>query len=367
MYGDGILIPTRSRGNRRQECIRLRVTRWIGCGAAGVLAALSLVACAPEQAVVIAGHTMGTRYRVSYLCAVCGDHNRREITRAIERSLATVDAQMSTFRTDSELARFNARRDTAWHETSPALNFVLRAANRISAETGGAFDVTVAAAVERWGFGAAGRVAPPPSERELNGLRDRIGYHQIDVRSDPPAARKRVPSVTVDLSAIAKGYAVDKLADLLSERGLGDFLVEIGGEVRAFGHGPGGRRWRVGIEMPRDGYAPLAQIVELDNQALASSGDYRNYFKHAGRRYSHTIEPRTAAPVSHDLVAVSVLHARAMDADAYATALLVNGPVDGIAFAAKQGLSALFFIHDGAGITLTRTGEFPRPQGEGAP
>jgi thiamine biosynthesis lipoprotein len=224
------------------------------------------------------------------------------------------------------------------------------AAARLSRESAGAFDVTVGPLVNLWGFGPQAGAAPAhpavPGDEALARARQRVGFDKLEVRLDPPALRKEA-ELYVDLSAIAKGHGVDRVAGRLVSAGCSDLLVDVGGEVRAIGRNPGGRVWRVGVETPDPAQlGGVERVLVLDHVAAATSGDYRNYVEVDGQRYSHTIDPRTGRPVSHGLASVTVLHASAMWADGYATALDVLGPEAGFELAERLGLPALFLVRE---------------------
>lgn len=299
---------------------------------------------------------MGTRYRVS----VAAPQRPEATLRAgIERQLAAVDAAMSTWRADSELSRFNARTETGWVPVSPALHTVLQAAAEIGEVTDGAFDVTIGPVVNLWGFGPERRPSTPPAAEALAAARARVGHRLLQLAADPPRARKLRGDVYVDLSAIAKGYAVDQVADWLMTTGHRDFLVEVGGEIRSRGHRADGAPWQVGIAWPQAGTEAVARVLALTDTGLATSGDYRQYFEYEGRRYSHEIDPATGRPIEHALASVTVLEASCMRADALATGLLVLGPARGPALARRLGLAALFLVRRQQGFEAIATGDFP--------
>jgi len=283
---------------------------------------------------------MGTYYGVTTRCPA----PPVDLDARIASALAEVNAQMSTYDESSTLSRFNRDEDTDWFPVEPALVKVISAAQIISRQSGGAFDVTVGPLVNLWGFGPDAVGAQAPSPEALTEARSRVGYRFLEVRDDPPALRKSMP-VYVDLSAIAKGFGVDQVAVLLDGLGCADFLVDVGGEVRARGQNPSGRPWRVGVEVPDpDSAGGVQRVLLLDNRAVATSGDYRNFRDLDGRRFSHTIDPRTGAPVSHALASVSVVHDSAMWADGYATAIDVLGPEAGLALADDLGLPVLLVV-----------------------
>lgn len=271
----------------------------------------------------------------------------RELFAAVD----VIDRGMSTYRPDSELSRLNRHRADTPFAMSAELGEVLAAARAVSAASGGAFDVTVGSLVNAWGFGPTARTRRPAIE-ELVRLRARVSWESLVL---DPAARtvtKTRPEVYVDLSAIAQGYGADRIAAALGARGFGDYLVEVSGEVRARGVNADGVPWRIGIERPDGaGVRKPRYVVPLAGLALATSGDYRNYFEQDGRRYSHEIDPRTGEPVAHRLASVTVVHPDCALADAWATALFVLGELRGREVAIAQGVPA-YFIGRAADGTL---------------
>lgn len=307
------------------------------------------------------GQTMGTFYSVK----VADFPKKNDIdawpplASDIKACLDEIDAAMSTFREASEVSRFNAFESTDWFEVSPATAEVVHLAREISGTTGGAFDITVQPIVELWGFGASrGPVSAEELERRSAELKDRIGYEKLEVRLDPPALKKSDPALTINLSAIAKGYAADRVAALLEERGLVNYLVEVGGEVRCRGVKEPGRPWKMGIQKPLIGlpgdFQGLQLAIPLQDLGMATSGDYQNYRDVAGVRYSHIVDPRTGFPTeriepggptpSERLASITVLDPVCARADAWATALFVLGEEEGLKRANEQGIPALFLL-----------------------
>ena len=284
---------------------------------------------------------MGTTFAVRVAAEGLGDARRAALREAVGRVLARIDGRMSTWRPDSELSRFNRLQSTAPFPVSADTLAVFRHALEISALTGGAFDVTVAPLVDAWGFGPAGRPAAFPDDAEIERLRARVGYRKLAVDAASSTIRKSHAAVAADLSALAKGYAVDQVAELLLAAGIESYLVEVGGEVRAGGRSARGDAWRVGIERPAPGPPALQRRLALRDRALATSGDYRNYYELDGRRLSHTIDPRSGRPVAHGLASASVIDPLCVRADGLATALEVLGPEEGFALAAANGWAAL--------------------------
>lgn len=300
---------------------------------------------------------MGTRYTVK-LCLQPREEIDDSLAEEIERCLARIDGRMSTYRQESELSRFNRHTGESWFAVSHETATVMAAAMEISHSSQGAFDVTVGPLVDLWSFGPNPQPEHVPSEEEIEQARSRVGYRQVEVRVSPPALRKLRDEVRVDLSAIAKGFAVDALADLLSARGVGSFMIEIGGEVRTRGVKPDGTPWRIGIERPVTWARSLQLVVALRDRALATSGDYRNYYERDGKRYSHEIDPRTGLPVEHALGSVSVIADSCMLADAWATALMVAGPERAQRLAVENHLDALLILHTEDGFENRVLGNF---------
>jgi len=233
----------------------------------------------------------------------------------------------------------------------------------VSVATGGAFDITVRPLVRAWGFGAgANRESAAPGEDELARLRGSVGYDKLELHPSPPSLRKRAPGVEIDLDGVAPGWAVDRIAARFEALGIHDYIIELGGEVLARGLNPAGRRWRVAIETPRAGERQAYAVIELDGVGVSTSGDYRDYREVEGRRISHTIDPRSGTPVAHGLASVTVVHESVAAADAWATALMVLGPEDGMALARREHLAALFIqrrAQEGAFVE-SATPEFDR-------
>jgi len=289
----------------------------------------------------LTGSTMGTTYSVQVVDPPPGT-DLAGLRRRIDAALELVNDQMSTYRPESELSRFNAAATTDWTPVSAALATTVAAAKHIGAASGGALDVTVGPLVNLWGFGPARSDDDVPAPEEIAAALARTGLDKLEVRLDPPALRKTQPDVYVDLSSIAKGYGVDRVAAVLAAAGIDDLLVEIGGELYGRGLNARGEPWRIAVERPQSVGRRVLRVVPLRALGMATSGDYRNFFELDGVRYSHSIDPSTGWPVRHDLASVTVLADNAMEADGWATALLVLGPQRGPALARSLNLAALF-------------------------
>jgi len=324
------------------------------------LAFAALAGCSfePEEKVwEISGGVFGTTYHIN---AVLTDDQQRleNLAKGIEAELEKVDAAMSTWREDSELSRLNRMSDQSeWIRISEPLYDVLAKAVEVSELTDGAFDVTIGPVVNLWGFGPEARPEQVPSEQELAGVLSATGYEKLELRKEPPSVRATQPQY-IDLSAIAKGYGVDVVARYLDSEGVNAYLVEIGGEVRVKGRKPGGDAWRLAIEQPISEGRQVNRVVALENEAMATSGDYRNYYESEGQRYSHTIDPETGKPITHNLASVTVLAEDCMTADALATGFNVMGLERAQALATRENIPAYFIIRTENGFETHQTPAF---------
>ena len=321
------------------------------------LLALLLAACesaAPDPTLRFNGSTMGTSYDVK-LVLEPGQALPADFQQQVETLLRRVNQTMSTYDPQSELSRFNRNPSTDWIAVSPALQGIVAEALRFSELSNGAFDITVGPLVNLWGFGPAPRREQAPSAAEIAQVRQRVGYWQLQSRETPPALKKQRPDVYVDLSGIAKGYGVDQLALLVESLGIGNYLVAIGGEIRAKGKNGRGQLWTVAIEKPVAGQRSVERLVQLDNASIATSGDYRNFFEVGGKRYAHIINPQTGYPLDQTLVSATVISNQSMLADAAATTLMVAGAERGFDLASEHHLAAFFIIAQTDGSFVERS------------
>ncbi len=326
---------------------------------AGVLV-IGLTACEADKPakIELSGLAMGTTYSV-VISPPAPSFDRQTLHGNIDAILNDINQQMSTYTEDSELMQINQAHTTSWLKISDSLVDILHIAGQISEITHGAFDVTIGPVVNLWGFGPEKRTTTPTDAR-VEEERRHVGYKKIQLDRDKNAIKKSHPEVFIDLSAIAKGYAVDRIAEHLQGLGVEHFLVEIGGELRARGMGDKNRPWRIGIEKPMADRRSVRRIIKLENMAMATSGDYRNFYEENGIRYSHTLSPLTGKPVSHGLVSVSVLHPSSAKADALATGLLVLGPERALALAVNNNIAALFIEKTDNGYREKPTPQFAR-------
>jgi thiamine biosynthesis lipoprotein len=320
-----------------------------------ILSALLFAAgCDPpgkeQRLLTFNGETMGTTYSVKVV-DLPESHDETKIAASLENELDRLEDLMSTYREDSELSRLNRDTSGEWFDVSQDTAKVISAAIEIGEATEGAFDVTVNPLIALWNFGPTKQATPSlPTEEAIAAAMRNVGFSTLDIRDEPPAVRKENIGATIDLSAIAKGYAVDALANLLDEAGVRNYMVEVGGEVRTAGNNNFGKPWSIGIEAPIAGERRLQRAVPISGVAMATSGDYRNHYEIDGKRYSHLIDPRIGRPVEHALVSVSVVDESCARADAWATGLLVLGPQAGYQVAVENELAVLFITKTDAGL-----------------
>jgi len=302
----------------------------------------------------INGETMGTTFSVKFTTAEQVDIPKIET--AINNLLQDVNQQMSTYIPNSELSLFNKSTDTNWINVSQDLALVFNEALLISELSQGKFDITIAPIVNLWGFGPQNKPETIPTQKEIDALRNFVGYKNINVRLSPPSIKKHHPKVTCDLSAIAKGFGVDKVSEYLKSKGIYNHLVEIGGELRASGKKMN-NNWIVGIAFPSQS-GSIEEKISLNNLSMATSGDYWNYFEENGVRYSHTLDPQTGKPITHNLASVTVVAENCMLSDALATSIDVMGPKLGYNFAIKNELKVYYIVKEENKFRSFQTAQF---------
>lgn len=299
------------------------------------------------------GRTMGTTWSVQLVLPTV--RSAEELQRGIQVELERVDGQMSTYRPQSELSRFNRAPAGSWQRLSPEFFAVLQHALQLARESGGAYDPTVGPLVNLWGFGPGQRPHQPPTPEAIAAAKARVGWWKLTL--DPASRSAWQPGgVYVDLDAVAKGYGVDQVGRYLQRMGVDTWLVEVGGELKSHGRKPDGAPWRVGIERPDAAVGAvidadeLLRAIQLDHRAIATSGDYRHVFEDAGHFYSHHIDPRSGYPVPHEVASVSVLADDCMQADPLGTTLSVLGAERGMAYARQHGLAVLMIVRTSQGF-----------------
>lgn len=307
---------------------------------------------------MIQGRTMGTSYVVKYMQRD-GGPSKLAVEQQVKSVLEAVNAQMSTYIASSELSRFNVSVSTEWFEVSADTAQVAALAKQISEKTSGGFDITVGPLVDLWGFGPSRQRDSWPTDDEIAATLQKCGEANLEVRLRPPALKKNLPGLRVDMSAIAKGHGVDRVAEQLEALGVHSYFVEIGGEIRAAGFKGPKARWRAGIEKPIETGREILTAVELDGVALATSGNYRNFYELDGKKYWHTIDPRTGLPAEAVVLQASVIAATCAEADAIATSLMVLGK-DALATAEQHGWDVMLVSRRAEGLQVDSTKGFSK-------
>lgn len=300
-----------------------------------------------DTLVTLNGPTMGTRWSAR----LASRHTSPDLTSDLQEAVDAVDRQMSTWRPDSDLMRLNAATPGAWVDVGSRLIEVLAISAEVTAASGGAFDIGVGEAVTAWGFGSAQGQANEAAIRATLGRQLRA-----EVESDPSAGRaRRLNGRRLDLSGVAKGFAVDQMAEVLRKRGVRSFLAALDGEIVADGVRPDGRPWAIVVEEPDPSRRSARGVIEVADRAVATSGNYRHRVRLGADWLSHTMDPRTGGPVRNRLPSVTVLAADCAKADAWATALMVLGETDGPILAARNGIEAIFLIRADEDIRAVAT------------
>lgn len=302
------------------------------------------------------GQTMGTSYSVS-ISGLPSNISKNELKDGIHSILEDINQKMSTYREDSDISRINNSELNQWVEISKETYEVIKEGLIIAELSDGAFEMTIGPVVNLWGFGPENQPEQVPESDEIKTALQKIGPGFIQLHESQYKIKK-TGDIYLDLSAIAKGYAVDRVANYLLGKGIENALIEVGGELKSIGQKKPDRLWRVAIEAPTENLRSVHKVIEIKNAGLATSGDYRNYFEVDGRRYSHTLDPKTGYPINHKLASVSVIASDCMLADALATALLVLGEEKGKEFAKKNDISAYFIIKTKDGFKEFYSGAF---------
>ncbi|TBU93365.1 FAD:protein FMN transferase [Phytopseudomonas dryadis] len=320
-----------------------------------VLAA-ALAGCGFSESVEeFGGPAQGSTYSVKYV-KTGSVPDKAALKAETEAILAEIDQQMSTYRDDSLIEQFNrAPAGTCMPMPQGVLELV-RTGDELNRDSGGAFDLTLEPLLDLWGFGPRGNgERQVPDAEALKEVRGRIGQEHLHVDGDRLC---KDLDLQVDFNSIAAGYTVDRIIERLVQLGVRSYLVEATGELKAVGRKPDGQPWRIALEAPRDDQRAIARVIELDGYGISTSGDYRNYFEEQGVRYSHTLDPQTAAPIQHTLAAVTVAAPSTLMADGLSTVLLVLGPEKGYEYAEREGIAAFFVTREGDGFVTRSTATF---------
>ena len=320
---------------------------------------LMIASCSDKPLAVahLQGQTMGTTYNVKYVLAE-GEKEVEGLQEEIDAELVNINKLMSTYDTTSELSRFNQYRYSDNFEVSKETLTVVNEALRLARLSDGVLDVTVGPLVNLWGFGPNKRPEKVPTQADIDAVRDYVGYEKLS--TTPTGLMKANPMLYVDLSTIAKGYGVDEVAAILDAHNLQHYLVEIGGEMRVKGERGDGSEWLIAIEKPVTTERAVQKVVSIGTNAIATSGDYRNYYEEDGKRYSHLIDPNTGSPITHDLVSVTVVNPSSMIADGLATAFNVMGWERAIDLAEQEQLAVFLIRRTADGFEEYATPEFDK-------
>ncbi|MTI00815.1 FAD:protein FMN transferase [Roseibium sp. RKSG952] len=296
------------------------------------------------EVVRLSGETMGTTFNIT---AIGEDIDETALAASVEETLAQVNAKMSNWDPNSEVSTFSASDSTAPADVSEEFAYVIAAANEVHEKSNGTFDVTLGPLIELWGFGPRKPEDPVPADADIQAALNGVGQARL-LKLDSAAGTlaKSNADVGINLSAIAKGYGIDAVAQSLSDAGLENYMVEIGGDLVAKGQNDKGESWQIGVEKPETGSQIIQLIVPVDNLGMATSGDYKNFFEQDGVRYSHIIDPTTGHPITHRTTSVTVLAENAMMADAWATAMLALGQEEGLRLAEEHQLAVFFISRD---------------------
>lgn len=308
---------------------------------------------------VFGGPTMGSTWSIKYV-RQAGLPAPAKVQIEVETILTEIDRQMSTYRSDSDIARFNQLPANRCQKMPASILELIRVGEQLSEQSAGAFDLTVEPLLNLWGFGPQAREEKVPTAEVLAEVRQRVGHAHLRIDGDQLC---KDAAVEVDFNSVAAGYAVDRIAARLAALGIHNYLVEATGELKAAGKKLDGSPWLIALEEPRDDQQVAERIVAIDGYGLSTSGDYRNYFQQGGRRYSHTFDARTGAPVSHMLASVTVIHPSALMADGLSTLLLILGPERGWDYAEKHDIGAFFVIRADTGFVTRTSHAFARLSG----
>lgn len=324
---------------------------------AGLFALVTLSGCGNGDSLEsFGGSTMGSTYSIKYV-RHAGIAGPNEVQAQVERILAEVDRQMSTYRSDSDIERFNELPANSCQAMPESILQLVKVGEQLSRESDGAFDLTVEPLLNLWGFGPQGREEKVPSVEALAQAQQRVGYAHLRIEGENLC---KDAAVEVDFNSIAAGYAVDLIAAKFQEMGIDNYLADVTGELKALGTKADGAPWRIALEEPRDDQQVAERVMVVDGYGVSTSGDYRNYFEQDGRRYSHEFDARTGKPIDHALASVTVIHPSTLMADGLSTMLLVLGPEQGWDYAEKHDIAAFFVIRADKGFVTRSNPAFDR-------
>lgn len=306
----------------------------------------TLTGCKDPGETLVSGASQGTTWSIKIVpndTSVSVDDIRADAEAVFQR----VDERLSNWRNDSEISRFNQQKDTDWHPVSPEIIVLTTLARDVYEKTHGCFDLTVKPLFDLWGFARHELSVPTPEE--IARIRTHIGMDKLEIDPERSRIRKQDPVIEISMDSIAQGYTVSVLSQLLENRGIQDYLVEVGGEMKVKGHKADGSAWRIAIEKPIPMTREIQRVLELNQTsgiAVMTSGTYRNFHESGGKTYSHIIDPRTGKPVTHRLLSTTVMHEDPTLADAWSTALLCVGEAEGSKLVESEHLHSLFIYRE---------------------
>jgi thiamine biosynthesis lipoprotein len=319
----------------------------------GLFLLLSLQGCSEQSVEKLQGSAQGTTYHISYWSATPVD--QKAIKASIETEFAVIDKLLSNYRPDSMIETFNGAENTADFAIGAEIVSLVRVARTVHQASQGCYDLTIKPLFDLWGFHNEKQAVP--QESAILQTLSQVGMNNLE-EVDETHLRKKLANLKVDLSSIAQGYSVESISQILAQKGVENYLVEIGGELKTNGHKPDNRPWRIALERPLPGEQVLHKVITMPKDlpmAVMTSGTYRHYFEENGIRYSHILDARKGRPITHDLVSVTVIHSNPTIADAWSTALICLGQQDGMKAANKEKIAALFIQQQGTELVESRS------------
>jgi thiamine biosynthesis lipoprotein len=326
--------------------------------AAGALAVLALAACQQPTETQLAGSIQGTTYHIKMVLDGL-PVTQEQVKADVEEVFRQVDEKLSNWREDSEISRLNRQKTTEWLPVSPEIVRVIAIAKEVHARSEGCYDLTVKPIFDLWGFSK--HQEKVPEQADIDRVLAHVGMDKLELDAERLRLRKLDPEVQISLDSIAQGFTVGAVAERLERRGILNYLAEIGGEMKVKGKKANGNPWRVAIEKPTPLAREVERILDLHEEqgtAVMTSGTYRNFFESGGKTYSHILDPKTGRPVAHNLLSTTVLHQDPTWADAWSTALLCVGEIEGAKIAEAEHLKALFIYRDGDQLKEKMSGAF---------
>lgn len=310
------------------------------------------------QGLVLQGRTMGTFWRVSL--ADVAPERKTLLQKLIQQQLDSDDRELSTWKKDSVLSRFNQYQGTDPQPVSDNMADIVTLALRIGQKTHGAMDITVGPLVNLWGFGPDKQPIKTPTQDQIDAARNKIGLQHLKViqQSEGAYLQKNLPGLYVDLSTVGEGFATDHLARLMEKEGINRYLVSVGGAVLSRGMNPQGKPWKVAIQKPTDKEDAVQALVDLQGHGISTSGSYRNYYELDGKRISHVVDPVTGRPIQHKLVSATVIATTALEADGWDTGLMVLGEEQAKALALREKLAVYLIVKQGDGFNTWMSPQF---------